>query len=95
MPDRTATADALERGERPDDLSVRESAMLAYAAALTRDPAGIGSQDVEALRGAGLSDAAILDVCQIAAYYAFVNRLANGLGVELEDWWEEVVEDAD
>ena len=40
--------------------------------------------DVEALRRAGFADAAILDICQVAAYYAFVNRLADGLGVELE-----------
>ena len=40
--------------------------------------------DIEALREAGFDDRAILDVCQVASYYAFVNRLADGLGVELE-----------
>lgn len=45
--------------------------------------------DVEALRAAGLGDDEILDVCQIAAYYNFVNRLADGLGVELEPYWKE------
>ncbi len=44
--------------------------------------------DVEAVRRAGLGDAEILDLCQVTAYYAFVNRLADGLGVELEDRWE-------
>ena len=44
--------------------------------------------DVERLRDAGLRDAEILDVCQITAYYAYVNRLADGLGVELEAYWE-------
>ena len=43
--------------------------------------------DVDALRDAGLGDAEILDVCQVTAYYAFVNRLADGLGVELEGHW--------
>lgn len=38
----------------------------------------------------GPSDAEILDACQIAAYYNFVNRLADGLGVELEPHWTEV-----
>lgn len=43
--------------------------------------------DVETLRDHGFSDAAILDMCQITGYYAFVNRLADGLGVELESYW--------
>lgn len=42
------------------------------------------ADDVVRLRAAGFSESAILDVCQAAAYYAFANRLANGLGVELE-----------
>jgi alkylhydroperoxidase family enzyme len=45
------------------------------------------SRDVEALRDIGLTDGEILDVCQVTAYYNYVNRLADGLGVELEDYW--------
>lgn len=63
--------------------------MLEYAVKLTREPAAIARADIEALRHAGFSDAAILDICQVTAYYAFVNRLADGLGVELEDYWNE------
>jgi alkylhydroperoxidase family enzyme len=58
--------------------------MLAYVDKLTRRPEDVSASDVSALRRAGLSDAAILDICQVAAYYAFVNRLADGLGVEVE-----------
>ena len=47
-----------------------------------------------ALRRHGWSDAAILDMVQVAAYYAFVNRLADGLGVELEPYWPEDVRQA-
>jgi hypothetical protein len=61
--------------------------MLAYAAKLTRTPAAVGEADVEALRRVGFDDRAILDVCQVVAYYNYVNRLADGLGVELEDFW--------
>jgi len=39
---------------------------------------------VDNLRAAGFGDAAIHDICTIAAYFAFVNRIADGLGVELE-----------
>ena len=38
---------------------------------------------------AGFSDRAILDINQITGYYAYVNRLADGLGVELEPFWQE------
>jgi len=40
---------------------------------------------VDTLRAAGFDDAAIHDACAIVAYFAFVNRTADGLGVELED----------
>jgi hypothetical protein len=33
----------------------------------------------------GLDDRAIHDLCAIVAYFNFVNRIADGLGVELED----------
>lgn len=32
----------------------------------------------------GTSRRAILDLTQVVAYYNFVNRIASGLGVELE-----------
>lgn len=63
--------------------------MLDYAVKLTREPTAITQADIEVLRRTGFSDAAILDICQVTAYYAFVNRLADGLGVELEDYWNE------
>lgn len=63
--------------------------MLDYCAKLARAPATIGRGDVDGLRAVGFSDGAILDICQVAAYYAFVNRIADGLGVELEPYWEE------
>ncbi len=61
--------------------------MLDYVLKLTREPWAMRSGDVEALRGAGFEDTAILDIAQVAAYFGFVNRLADGLGVELEPYW--------
>ena len=58
--------------------------MLGYVDKLTRTPAKMSAADVQGLWAVGFADAAILDICQVAAYYAFVNRLADGLGVELE-----------
>ena len=65
-------------------LSDADRAMLVYVEKLTLRPWDMAESDVVALRGAGFSDAAILDINQVAGYYAFVNRLADGLGVELE-----------
>lgn len=58
--------------------------MLDYAVRLTRVPERVEESDVEALRRAGFEDRGIHDICAVVGYYAFVNRLADGLGVELE-----------
>ena len=42
--------------------------------------------DIEALREAGFSDRDILDIVEVVAYYAYANRIADGLGLETEDW---------
>lgn len=40
--------------------------------------------DVERLRTAGLSDTDVLHLAEVVSYYAYVNRIADGLGVMLE-----------
>jgi uncharacterized peroxidase-related enzyme len=62
-----------------------DRAMLDYAVRLTENPSDIAPADIERLRVSGFADRAIHDICAITAYYAFVNRIADGLGVELED----------
>jgi uncharacterized peroxidase-related enzyme len=79
---------AIERDHRTAELSPREQAILGYAEKLTLTPSRMAEEDVGALRNAGLRDAEILDVCQVTAYYNYVNRMADGLGVELEEDWE-------
>ena len=75
---------AIVEDYREADLSPRERAILDYAVKLTLRPSEMQSSDVEGLRDAGLSDGEILDVCQVISYYNYVNRLADGLGVDLE-----------
>lgn len=58
--------------------------MLDYAVQLTTQPSSVRAADVARLRAAEFDDRAIHDICAITAYYAFVNRIAEGLGVELE-----------
>ena len=69
-------------------ISDAEKAMLAYSVKLTREPWRMEEKDVVALRDVGFTDTDILDINQIVGYYAYVNRLADGLGVELEQIWQ-------
>ena len=62
-----------------------ERALLAYAEKLTLTPTAIAQNDAQRLQDAGFDDRAIHDACAIVAYFAFVNRIADGLGVDLED----------
>lgn len=66
-------------------LRASERALLAYADLLTLTPHAVTSTDIDSLRAAGYDDRAIHDACAIVAYFAFVNRIADGLGVELEE----------
>ena len=69
---------------RKADLNAADLAMLDYAVKLTQAPGDMIEADVSSLRAQGFDDRAIHDICAITAYYAFVNRIADGLGVELE-----------
>lgn len=71
------------------ELKPRQRAMLDYTDKLTRTPWDISEDDLRPMRDAGLDDRAILDVNQTAAYYAYVNRVADGLGVVLDEYAQE------
>lgn len=57
---------------------------MRFALDLTRNPAGQSKPRVAGLRAAGFDDRAILAATEVTAYFNFVNRIAQGLGVELE-----------
>ena len=60
--------------------------MLDYAVKLTHRPGEMVADDVAALRAVGFSDRDILDIVEVTAYYAYANRIADGLGVPTEEW---------
>ena len=60
--------------------------MLTYAEKLTLTPGEMIETDVEAVRAAGYSDVDILHIAEVVGYYAYANRIADGLGIPLEDW---------
>ncbi len=77
--------ETLQTDHRTADLDPADRLMLDYAAKLTSHPSEITAQDIDDLRKAGFGDRAIHDICALAAYYAFANRIADGLGVVLEE----------
>jgi uncharacterized peroxidase-related enzyme len=77
---------AIEDDWRTAGLSDERVAMLSYVEKLTLRPAEMVEDDVIALREVGFSDRDILDICEVVGYYAYVNRIADGLGVPTESW---------
>ncbi|MBU6403438.1 MAG: peroxidase-related enzyme [Pseudomonadota bacterium] len=62
----------------------RQRAIALYARKLTLQPHALRAGDIAALRAQGLDDADILRVNLITAYFNFVNRIAQGLGVDAD-----------
>jgi uncharacterized peroxidase-related enzyme len=87
----TKDDDLVERVSRDPDgaiLAGRGRALVDFALRLTREPGRIREDDLEPLRLAGLTDSGIHDLVSVIAYFNFVNRMALGLGVELEPEYE-------
>lgn len=74
---------------RTAGLDERRYAMLESAVKLTISPADVTAADLDSLRNAGFSERDLLDICEVTAYYAYVKRIADGLGVKLEDWFRD------
>lgn len=64
---------------RVADLEPRQRAMLDFAWTLTLSPHDIGEPDRQRLRDVGFSDADIFDICDVAGFFNYTNRMAHGL----------------
>ena len=82
--DHTAYISALDRNEPGEPFTLREQLGLAYARKLTHTPGQVEAADIDALRNAGFDDGEILELNQVAAYFAYANRTVSGLGVNIE-----------
>lgn len=51
---------------------------------VTRTPAAVRRQDLETLRKHGLSDRDVLDAVEVIAYFNYINRIADALGIDPE-----------
>jgi uncharacterized peroxidase-related enzyme len=73
--------EAIRRDYRTAPIDERDRIMLDYAAQITRDATRITSEDQERLRAAGFDDRGILQITLIAAWFNYINRVADALGV--------------
>jgi len=75
---------ALQMDEPGEPFSRQQQAGLAYARKLTLEPGQIEATDIKGLRDADFDDGEILELNQVAAYFAYANRTVSGLGVNLK-----------
>jgi uncharacterized peroxidase-related enzyme len=62
-------------------------ALCDFAVRVTREPASVAQADVDHLREHGWDDAAIHDAIQVVAYFNYINRVADAVGIEEEPEW--------
>ena len=76
--------DALERDYTTAPVTAQERVMLDYVVKITKDATKVWKDDHERLRAAGFDDKAILQITLIAAWFNYINRVADALGVGRE-----------
>jgi uncharacterized peroxidase-related enzyme len=76
--------DALEKDYTTAPVTPQERIMLDYVVKITKDATKIWKDDHERLRSAGFDDKAILQITLIAAWFNYINRVADALGVGRE-----------
>jgi uncharacterized peroxidase-related enzyme len=77
----------LRRDYTQAKLSDTDRAMLDFAVKMTVAPYKHTREDVEKLRAVGFDDTAILQITLIAAFFNYINRVADALGVGKHDSW--------
>ena len=75
---------ALEDDYTRAPISEAERVMLDYVVQVTRDATRIGPPHHARLRAAAFDDRAILQITLIAAWFNYINRVADALGVGRE-----------
>jgi uncharacterized peroxidase-related enzyme len=69
-------------------LSPVDRALCEFAAKLTHRQYEMRASDLDRLREVGLDDRAIHDAVQVIAYFNYITRVADALGVDREDFIE-------
>ena len=77
---------------RKASLGEADAALCRWAESVTLAAEATTPGDLAPLRAAGFADRAIHDATQIIAYFNYINRMADALDVDTEDWlhpWED------
>ena len=69
---------------RSADLPAIDKLILGYAERITHHAHKVDQEIMESLKTQGLTDRMLHDIVQVTAYFSYVKRVADGLGVELE-----------
>ena len=77
--------EALRRDYKTAPISPQDRAMLDYVVKLTKDATQCSPEDHTRLREAGFDDRGILQITLIAAWFNYINRVADALGVGRPD----------
>jgi uncharacterized peroxidase-related enzyme len=64
---------------RVAELEPRQRGMLDFSVKLTAAPHEVSEADREGLRGLGFGDADIFDICEVAGFFNYTNRVAHGV----------------
>ncbi len=72
---------ALQENYTKAPVNEQDRVMLDYAVQLTKDATKITARHHERLRATGFDDRAILQITLIAAWFNYINRVADALGV--------------
>ena len=81
-----AFVDSVARDWRAADLSPADAALCEFAAKLTHHQHRMTPADLDDLRAHGFDDRALHDAVQVIGYFNYVTRVADALGIELEDF---------
>lgn len=70
-------------------LEPKVRALCDFAVKVTVESRKVTPADIDVLRTHGWSDGAVHDALQVIAYFNYINRIAEGLGVPMEIWLNE------
>ena len=73
--------EALETDYTTAPITEQERVMVDYVVKLTKDATKVWKDDIEGLRSVGFEDRGILQITLIAAWFNYINRVADSLGV--------------
>lgn len=86
--DNRELVEVIKKDYRKAALPFSERVMLDFAVKLTAEPQSMTEADIDGLRKAGFDDEAIVEIVQVAAFFNYINRVADGLGIDPEPEWD-------